>query len=209
MNHQQRIHCIHCQSDNLRKNGHSENGTQRWVCTDRKKSFQLTYSYKAHQPGIKEQIIELTLNSSGVRDIGRILGISTNTVISVLKKTPRTNPYLIDKIEDGKLAALDVIIEYRVEADEFWSFVGSKDNQRWTWYAMIVAWHNGKRTDADFLQLLDNMHDIPIGRYYTDDWSSYSRFLPKDKHVISKDNTWKIERKNLNFRTHIKRLIKE
>jgi IS1 transposase len=25
-------------------------------------------------------------------------------------------------------------------------------------------------------------------------------------HVIGKDNTWKIERKNLNFRTHIKRL---
>ncbi len=27
-----------------------------------------------------------------------------------------------------------------------------------------------------------------------------------EKHIIGKDETWKIERKNLNFRTHIKRL---
>ena len=33
-----------------------------------------------------------------------------------------------------------------------------------------------------------------------------SRLLPTQQHVIRKDNTWKIERKNLNFRTHIKRL---
>lgn len=71
---------------------------------------------------------------------------------------------------------------------------------------IIVAWHNGKRTDKDLLQLLDHMKDIPIACYYTDDWGSYSRYLPKEKHVIGKDNTWKIERKNLNFRTHIKRL---
>ena len=99
-----------------------------------------------------------------------------------------------------------------MEADEFWSFAGNKNNRRWTWYAMdkdsgiIIAWHNGKRTDRDFLQLLDYMKDIPIPRYYTDDWGSYSRYLPKEKHVTGKDQTWKIERKNLNFRTHIKRL---
>jgi len=28
-------------------------------------------------------------------------------------------------------------------------------------------------------------------------------------HVIGKDNTWKIERKNLNFRTHLKRLSRK
>jgi len=34
--------------------------------------------------------------------------------------------------------------------DEFWSFVKSKSNQRWTWYAIdknsgcILAWHNEK-----------------------------------------------------------------
>jgi transposase-like protein len=86
MKHSQIIHCTHCDGTNLRKNGHSENGTQRWYCVDCKKSFQLTYRYNAWNPGIKEQITEMTLNSSGIRDIGRNLRISNNTVVAELKK---------------------------------------------------------------------------------------------------------------------------
>lgn len=80
------ILCRYCQSDNLVKNGRSENGTQRYRCNECLKSFQNDYRYNAHKPGVKEQIIEQTLNSSGVRDISRNLGISKNTVMSELKK---------------------------------------------------------------------------------------------------------------------------
>jgi IS1 family transposase len=51
---------------------------------------------------------------------------------------------------------------------EFWSFVEKKSNQRWTWYAIdkasgiILAWHNGNRTDQDFRQLLKYLQTIPI-----------------------------------------------
>ncbi len=114
--------------------------------------------------------------------------------------------------ETKRHARLDVIIGYTAEADEFWSFVGNKHNQRWTWYAVeknsgiIIAWHNGKRTDEDLQSLLNLMSNFPINKYYTDDWGGYDRLLPKSKHIVGKDETWKIERKNLNFRTHIKRL---
>ena len=30
----------------------------------------------------------------------------------------------------------------------------------------------------------------------------YSKYIPASMHRIGKDNTWKIDRKNLNFRTH-------
>jgi insertion element IS1 protein InsB len=99
--------------------------------------------------------------------------------------------------------------------DEFWSFVQNKGNQRWTWYAIdrnsgiILAWHNGKRQDADFLALWKLLSVFPIKRYYTDDWGAYSRYIPAHMHKTGKDNTWKIERKNLNFRTHIKRLSRK
>jgi insertion element IS1 protein InsB len=115
-------------------------------------------------------------------------------------------------IEHHQLKKLEVDIYYTAEMDEFWSFVRTKSNQRWTWYAIdkvsgiILAWHNGKRTDADCLQLLQYLENIPIDLYYSDDWGSYSRKLPENKHCIGKDQTWKIERKNLNFRIHIKRL---
>ena len=99
MTHTQIITCSHCDGSDLVKNGHSENGTQRWRCLQCKKSFQLTYRYNAHKPGIKEQITVLTLNSSGVRDtsyfvrstsISRSLKISKNTVIAELKKKLQT-----------------------------------------------------------------------------------------------------------------------
>ena len=99
--------------------------------------------------------------------------------------------------------------------DEFWSFVGNKHNQRWTWYAMdkhsgiILAWHNGGRTDADFLTLYSYLSQIPINLYCTDNWGCYSKYLPQKQHYIGKDRTWKIERKNLNFRIHLKRLSRK
>ena len=92
MKHTQDIQCPHCESLDLQKNGHSENGTQRWLCIVCRKSFQLSYRYNARKPGVKEQITELTLNSSGVRDIGRILGISPNTVVTELKKNATREP---------------------------------------------------------------------------------------------------------------------
>ncbi len=86
MLHQVSVKCIHCRAEDLVKNGHRPNGDQRWRCNSCKKSFQTSYRYNANQPGVKEQIVELTLNSSGVRDIGRILNISKDTVCRVLKK---------------------------------------------------------------------------------------------------------------------------
>ena len=48
-----------------------------------------------------------------------------------------------------------------------------------------------------------------ISRYYTDDWGAYERHLEPNRHEVGKCNTQKIERKNLNFRTRIKRLARK
>lgn len=82
------IECPSCQSDDLVKNGHRENGTQRYRGNLCRKSFQWEYFYRAWLPDVKRQIVEQTLNSSGIRDISRNLGISKNTVIAELKKKP-------------------------------------------------------------------------------------------------------------------------
>ena len=77
------ITCRHCGSDDLVKNGRSENGTQRYRCNECGRNFQNEYAWK---PGVKDQIERQTLNSCGIRDIGRNLDISKNTVISEFKK---------------------------------------------------------------------------------------------------------------------------
>lgn len=94
MLHTTSISCPHCQGNDLVKNGHSPNGTQRWRCNTCKKSFRLTYRYRASEQGVKEKIIAMTLNSSGVRDISRVLRVDKNTVVSVLKKNAKNEPLL-------------------------------------------------------------------------------------------------------------------
>ncbi len=47
----------------------------------------LDYRYKAYEPGIKEKIVEMAINNSGIRDTARVLKINKNTVIRTLKKT--------------------------------------------------------------------------------------------------------------------------
>ena len=98
------------------------------------------------------------------------------------------------------------------EADEFWSDVGDTSHQRWTWYAIerqtgiVLAHQNGKRTDAMCKELVKKLQVFPIRSYSTDNWQSYAKYIPSAHHHIGKDQTWKIERMNLNFRTHLKRL---
>ena len=86
MVHYQIIHCSHCDGTDLQKNGKSLEGTQRWFCKECKRYFRLEYRYNACKKDVKAKIIEMTLNSSGVRDIGRGLQISKDTVTSELKK---------------------------------------------------------------------------------------------------------------------------
>ena len=117
------------------------------------------------------------------------------------------NPYFLPQA-DG----IEIEIKTDAEADELWSYVGGKKNQRWTWYAVerktgvILAWHNGRRTDESCSLLMAKLSAFPATRYYTDDWQSYRKYIPPSEHIVGKADTWKIERRNLNFRTHIKRL---
>jgi len=102
-----------------------------------------------------------------------------------------------------------------VQADEQWSYVGRKKHQRWLWYAIdaatgcILSFVFGRRQDAVCQQLISKLSVFNIRTYYTDDWASYSAYIPEDKHVIGKKHMQKIENKNLLLRTRIKRLARK
>lgn len=102
-----------------------------------------------------------------------------------------------------------------VELDEQWSYVGNKSNQRWLWHAVDHATNTvlaflvfGKRKDSVFKQLKALLEPFGIQRYYTDNWGAYKRHMDTKNHEIGKKNTQKIERKNLNLRTRVKRLTR-
>ena len=90
-----------------------------------------------------------------------------------------------------------------------WSWVGKrKAGKRWIWYAQcaksgkILAFQIGKRNDKTCKKLMKKLEHLTINKYCTDDWASYKKHIPSEKHIISKAKTQKIERQNLNFRTH-------
>ncbi|MCY7345341.1 MAG: hypothetical protein LH614_03900 [Pyrinomonadaceae bacterium] len=64
----------------------------------------------------------------------------------------------------------------------------------------------GKRTDESCRHLLGKLVRVLITRFYTDNWESYQNLIPEVRHWIGKCGTQRIERQNLNFRTHLKRL---
>jgi len=80
------IRCIHCNSKNVVKFGKQANGAPRCKCKKCGKTFQSEYVSNGAKPETKEMIVKMSLNGSGIRDISRVLGISQNTVLAVLKK---------------------------------------------------------------------------------------------------------------------------
>ena len=88
----QLVECPYCQGQQVVKRGKAETGKQRYRCQNEEcahQSFLVNPTYKGRLPEIKQQIIEMSLNGSGVRDTARVLQISTATVIHELKKKGR------------------------------------------------------------------------------------------------------------------------
>jgi len=130
-----------------------------------------------------------------------VLRVSTNTVLRLIRQAAKgvTEPVVPERIAD-------------LELDEFWSFVGKKKQQRWTWYAFdrqrkqVTAFVNGRCTDKSCADLLKKLADSRVKQFHTDKWESYVKMLLEKNHVIGKEGTRNIEGHNLNFRTHVKRL---
>jgi transposase-like protein len=89
------IRCPHCQSEAVVKYGKASNGKARFRCQQGEqcgRTFIRGYAYLGRTPEVKRQIIEMTLNGGGVRDIARVLRVSPSTVIGELKKRPARSP---------------------------------------------------------------------------------------------------------------------
>ena len=86
----QEVTCPACGNNNIMKSGWSARNIQRYRCQQQDcstKTFMQEYRYKAYEPGIKEKIVDMAINSSGIRDTARVLKINKNTVIRTLKKS--------------------------------------------------------------------------------------------------------------------------
>ena len=52
--------------------------------------IEAEYSYAGHSAEVKQQIVDMAMNASGIRDTARVLHVSPTTVIKELKKKSRS-----------------------------------------------------------------------------------------------------------------------
>lgn len=198
------VHCPHCASSKVKRNGKKPNGSQNFYCHDCQKQFLSDYYYRGADPKIKQLAVAMTLHGSGIRDIASVLELYPSCVVDKLlriaSKIPE--PVFCGVFED-------------VEVDEFWSFVGKrKEQKRWVWYAYapgmrkILAFHIGKRNKSACKALFKKLEPVQAKRFSTDDFKAYGQVIPPEKHQVGKAYTTHIERLNRDFRTHLKRLTR-
>ena len=85
------VQCPHCHNEQIVKRGNRP-GHQRYLCQNimcPAGSFLLDYRNRGYVPEVKRMIIDMSLNASGIRDTARVLHISTDTVLSELKRKNR------------------------------------------------------------------------------------------------------------------------
>jgi transposase-like protein len=143
------VRCPHCDSAQIVKRGKTHRGTQRYLCQNTacaRGSFLLDYRNRGCVPEVKQQIIDISLNASGVRDTARGLRISTDTVLSELKKKEAT-------LKSGRTEQTNVkfhrLLAFSIKTSNQ-VFLGSVANHR------KQASGNSQRVDfprADFLIL--------------------------------------------------------
>ncbi len=192
------VQCLHCHSEQVVTRGKTDSGTQRYLCQNTacvQGSFLLDYRNRGGVPEVKQHIIDMSLNASGIRNTARVLHISPNTVLHELKK----KAVALESVNTALLRTLHpteirVHIECAGEAemDEMWSFVSKKGNERWLWHAIdhhtgtVLAYVFGRRKDEVFLQRKTMLEPFGLTRFSTDFWGAYTRYLDPDVHSPGK-----------------------
>jgi transposase-like protein len=85
------LHCPHCQGTDIVRHGKTPQGKQRYRCRETAcpgSTFLRDYSSPDQSQHIKEQIVDMAMNASGIRDTARVLQVSPTAVIKELKKRP-------------------------------------------------------------------------------------------------------------------------
>ncbi|MBW3522135.1 IS1 family transposase [Chryseobacterium sp. NKUCC03_KSP] len=182
------------------KYGKTCNGKQRYQCKRCKATSVLHFSYNAYKRNINHTIILFTKEGLGIRSMARVLKISTTTLLKRIIK-------ISDKI---KIPALKFHQSY--ELDEMRIFIRKKTNPVWIVYAVdkitkqLTGFYIGKRNNKTLNAVVKTLVNSKAEKIYTDKLWNYKYLVPKEIHFTKKYATNGIERKNLNLRTHLKRL---
>ena len=81
-----KLKCYHCGGDQLARNGLTQNGKQRYLCSDCGRRSRDNPQATGYTPEERERILRAYTERSSLRGLSRTFGVARNTVTSWLKK---------------------------------------------------------------------------------------------------------------------------
>jgi len=178
------------------------NDVQRYRCKGCGSQWVSTYKYSAYEPSTNKWIIGLNRECCGIRSIGRLLDISPTTVMErIMKLSKEVKKPLITK---GRT----------YEVDELRTYLGNKDVEYWVCLAVdkqtgqVVDMSVGKRTKKMIARVIDTLLLAEAKKIYTDGLNIYKSLIPPKLHCVKRYRINKVERKNLDLRNSLKRLVR-
>ena len=83
------IICLRCSSVSIVKNGKTAQRKQRYLRKDCRSQFIRNYANLGCVKAVRDLVVPLTINGAGIRDIERILFLSTNTILKTLREAAK------------------------------------------------------------------------------------------------------------------------
>ncbi len=140
--------CPACSSGLVKKNGHIHNGKQNYRCLTCSRQFVLEPSQKVVDEKTKSLIRKTLLERISLEGVCRVFEVSMPWLLEFIDSLIAELP---EDLNAQVITEDDEIEVVLLEADELWSYVGSKDNPQWLWLVMhsrtrqVVAMQVGPR----------------------------------------------------------------
>lgn len=140
--------CPSCSSVLVKKNGHIHNGKQNYRCLKCGRQFVLEPTQKIIDEKTKELIRRVLLERISLEGVCRAFEVSMPWLLEFIDGLIAELPENLNAEVVAEDDEIEVVV---LEADELWSYVGSKENPQWLWLVMhsktrqIVAMQVGAR----------------------------------------------------------------
>jgi len=211
------LRCPRCALSHIKLNGHTHYGKQNHQCLDCGRQF-VADSQRIDEEK-RQLILKLLLERISLCGICRVTGVSLRWLLSfIIEVYDQLPDHLNLRLpQPGKRGVY--LSRLEAEADEMWSFVGSKGNKQWIWIAIdtetrqVIAFYVGDRSRESARKLWNNIPEVyrRKARFDTDDWEAYKGVIPDDQHEVCAKGSGRtniIERFNCTMRQRVSRLVR-
>ena len=210
--------CLSCNSTLVKKNGHISNGKQNYQCLLCERQFVENSTQQLIDDKTRDLVRKALLERVSLLGICRIFDVSMPWLLDLLQSIFEALPEdLCAKVDSCDESDVEIV---ELEADEVWSFVGSKENRQWLWLAIhrpsrqIIAMHVGPRNEASAKSFYEKLPvELKKKRViYTDQLLAYACAIPESEHVSAPKGSGEtnyIERFNCTIRQRCSRLVRK